>query len=74
MAADAIIFVFLGIVPRSKSWSVLEGNKSKRVFWHTHVPCGVQKDKYFSFHPTKSAQNSNFLAFSLHFQAEFIEK
>ena len=51
MAADAIIFVFLGIAPWSNPWTVLDEHYFKMRVWHKEVPLGVQKDKYFSFHP-----------------------
>ena len=54
MTADTIIFRVHRDCALVKSvdrfWRVIRQN----AFWHKELPCGVQKDKYFSFHSLKS--------------------
>ena len=43
-----------GLCPGQTRGPILASDTSDRVFWHNphkELPCGVQKDKYFSFHP-----------------------
>jgi len=52
--------VFLGIASWSTRGPILASDSLQRVLWHKEVPCGVQKDKYFSFHPLKSRKTQIF--------------